>query len=201
MKADRMKRLEKLLERTLSVEEKERLRKIGSVLGVGDNDSIWAIVTALEYQRVYYEELPQKIAAASTDILLGISEAAKAEAQRTQGRLAESVADLAQKLALRINLSTLLPMGLCALLCLLGYGSLSMWAGCRIGSGQAHDVFQILRMPSGVLMGGLALAGGLYLGTHAARDFAEGCLAWKKKLPIVLAMLFVGGILAGLGIM
>jgi len=41
MKADKIKRLEKLLERKLSVEEKERLRTIGRVLGIGDNDAFW----------------------------------------------------------------------------------------------------------------------------------------------------------------
>jgi len=200
MKADRIKRLEKLLERKLSAEEKARLRNIGRVLGIGDNDALWDVVAALEYQRAYYDELPQKIASASTDILQRISDAAGAEARRTQGQLAESVAGLAQKLAVRINLSTLLPMGLGALVCLLAYGSLSMWAGFRLGSGQTHDLMWILRMPSGVLMGLLCLAGGMYLGVHAAKGFSEGGREWKKKMLITLVMVAVGWVLTGFGI-
>jgi hypothetical protein len=199
MKADRIKRLERLLERKLSAEEKERLHTIGRVLGIADNDALWDVVSALEYQRAYYEELPQKIAAASTEILQGIAAAAEAEARQAQGRLAESVADLAHKLAVRINLSSLLPMGLCALVCLLVYGSLTMWAGYQIGSGQAQEPVWILRMPAGVLMGGLAVACALFLGVHAAKEFAEGGREWRKKLLITLAAMVAGGVLTGLG--
>ena len=201
MKADRIKRLEKILERKLSVEEKERLRKIGRVLGIAADDATWDLLAAMEYQRTYYEDLPQKISAASTEILQNISVAAEAEARLAQGKLAERVAELAQKLAVRVNMATLLPMGLCALVCLLAYGSLAMWAGFHLGSGQGYGAFRILRMPSGVLMGGIALFGGLCLGVHTAREFAEGDRAWKKEAAIVAAMLTAGGALFGLGIM
>jgi hypothetical protein len=73
MNADRIEKLEKLLARTLSVEEKARLQNIGLTLGIGDNDALWDVVSALEYQRAYYEDLPQKIATASVDILHGLS--------------------------------------------------------------------------------------------------------------------------------
>ena len=193
MKADKIKRLERLLERKLSVEEKERLRKIGSILGIGDNDATWDLLAAMEYQRVYYEELPAKIAAASTDILRVISEAADAEARRAQSLLAESVAEQAKKLSLRINLETLLPLCVLALACLLAYGSLAMWAGYSIGSGQARVPALILRMPSGLLMGGLALAGGLFLGVRAGKEFAEGGKGWRRTILIALALLLAGG--------
>jgi hypothetical protein len=103
----------------------------------------------MEYQRTYYEELPQKIASASTDILRGISDAAEVETQRTQRRPAESVAEPAQKPAVRINMATLLAMALAAPVCLPAYGSLVLWAGVHTGSRQAHDPAWILRMPSG----------------------------------------------------
>jgi hypothetical protein len=200
MKADTIKRLEKLLERKLSVEEKERLRTIGRVLGIGDNDALWGVVAALEYQRTYYEELPAKIAATSADILQGFSEAADREAARAQHHLAESVAELAQKLAVRINMATLLPMGLVALVSLLAYGSLMLWAGFHAGSGQAYDPAWILRMPSGLLMGGLLLGGGLFLGVHAARGFADGGGEWKRRMLAALAMLVPGGVMVSLAL-
>ena len=193
MKADKIKRLETLLERKLSVEEKERLRKIGRIMGIKDDEVLWDVVSALEYQRVYYEELPQKIAATSADILREISEAAKAEAQRAQGQLAENVADLARKLSLRVNMETLLPLGILALVCLLGYGSLLLWAGFCLGSGRLQDMALILRVPSGLLAGGLALAGGLFLGVYAGREFATGGDGWRKRMIVALAMLIVGG--------
>ena len=195
MNAERITRLEKLLNRELSAEEKERLRRIQDTLQISAEDSLWDILAAMEYQRAYYEELPAKIAAASTDILQGFSEAADREAARARRHLAESVAELAQKLAARINMATLLPMGLAALVSLLAYGSLMLWAGFRIGSGRAHDPAWIPRMPSGVLMGGLLLGGGLFLGLHAAKEFADGGGEWKKRMLAALAMLVPGGII------
>jgi hypothetical protein len=192
--------LEKLLDRELSAAEKERLRRIQDVLQISDEDALWDALAAMEYQKAYYEALPENIATASTEILREISVAAEAEARRAHGRLAESVAELAQKLALRINMAALLPMGLCALVCLLMYGSLMLWAGFHAGSGQAHDPAWILRMPSGLLMGGLLLGGGLFLGVHAARGFAEGGKEWEKAALIALTMLIAGGTLAGLGV-
>ncbi|MDR2819075.1 MAG: hypothetical protein LBB60_00880 [Desulfovibrio sp.] len=47
-------------------------------------------------------------------------------------------AELAQKLAVRVNMATLLPMGLTALVSLLAYGSLMLWTGFRTGSGHPH---------------------------------------------------------------
>jgi hypothetical protein len=193
MNAERIARLEKLLNRELSAEEKERLRRIQDTLQISVDDCLWDVLAAMEYQKAYYEELPQKIATASTEILRGISDAAEAEARRAQGRLAENMAELAQKLAVRINMATLLPMGLAALVSLLAYGSLMLWAGFHIGSGQAHDPAWILRMPSGVLMSGLLLGGGLFLGVHAAREFADGGGEWKKKMLVALVMLIAGG--------
>ncbi|MDR2819949.1 MAG: hypothetical protein LBB60_05415 [Desulfovibrio sp.] len=105
MNTERITRLEKLLNRELSTEEKERLHRIQDTLQISAEDALWDVLMAMEYQRTYYEELPQKIATASTDILRGISDAAEAEARRAQGRLAESVEELAQKLAVRINMA------------------------------------------------------------------------------------------------
>jgi hypothetical protein len=198
MNTERITRLEKLLDRALSAEEKERMRRIQDTLQISSEDALWDVLMAMEYQRTYYEALPEKIAATSTEILREISGAAEAEARRAQGRLAESVAELAQKLALRINMVTLLPMGLAALVSLLAYGSLMLWAGFHACSGQAYDLAWILRIPSGVIMGGLLLGGGLFLGVHAAREFADGGGEWKKRMLVALAMLVPGGVMISL---
>jgi hypothetical protein len=138
--------------------------------------------------------LPKKIATASTEILREISAAAEAEARLARGRLVESVVEQARTLSLRVNMETLPPMGLAALVSLLVYGSLMLWAGFQIGSGQRRDTAWILRMPSGISIGGLLLGGGLFLGVHAARAFAEGGKKWKKAALIALDMLIAGGI-------
>jgi hypothetical protein len=193
MNTEQIKRLEKLLDRELSGEEAGRLGRIQSILDIQDHDSLWAILAAMEYQRTYYEELPQKIAAASTEILQGISVAAEKEMGRAQSLLAESVAEQARKMSLRLNVETLLPLGVLALVCLLAYGSLLLWAGYCLGTGYVQDMTLILRVPSGFLMSALCLAGSLFLGVHAGREFAVEGKGWRKKTMVALAMLVLGG--------
>jgi hypothetical protein len=101
MNSEQIRRLEKLLDRELGIEEKERLARIQRVLAIDDSDALWDVVAAMEYQRAFYEELPEKIAEASTEVLQGISIAAEKEMGRAQSLLAENVAGLAKKMSLR----------------------------------------------------------------------------------------------------
>ena len=129
MSADAITRIEKLRGQKLSEEETTRLRGIGAALNLRPDDAVWDILAAMEYQRVFYQELPEKIAGASTEILRGFSVAAEKEASAAQARLADSVVEQAKRLSVKINYASLLPMGMTALVCLLAYGSLLLWAG------------------------------------------------------------------------
>jgi hypothetical protein len=195
MSADAITRIEKLRGQKLSEEETTRLRGIGAALNLRPDDAVWDILAAMEYQRVFYQELPEKIAGASTEILRGFSVAAEKEASAAQARLADSVVEQAKRLSVKINYASLLPMGMTALVCLLAYGSLLLWAGFCIGSGRVHPPELLLRMPSGILMGGLCLAGGVFLGIRAAQHFAGAEKGWCKSLLIALAFLAAGGVL------
>lgn len=93
----------------------------------------------MEYQRVYYEALPKEIAAASKTIMDGIAAAAEKETAAAQARLTDSVVREAQNLASKIQYDRLVSMGLLALICLLAYGSLMLWAGFRIDTGQEYS--------------------------------------------------------------
>jgi hypothetical protein len=55
-------------------------------------------------------------------------------------------------------------------------------------------------MPSGVLMGGLLIGDELLLGVHAAKEFADGSVEWKKRMLVALAMLVPGGVMASLAL-
>jgi len=200
MSADAITRIEKLRGFKFSEEEATRLHEIGGALNLRDDDAVWSLLAALEYQRTYYEGLPAKIAGASTSILQGITEAAEAEARRAQSTLAESVVEQARKLSLRINMETLLPMGLAALVCQLAYGSLLMWAGFRLGSGQANSPEWLLRVPSGFLMAGLLFAGGLLIVVPAGKAFAEGDKGWLKKTLIAASLLVPGAVILSLAV-
>ncbi len=198
MNAQKTAQLESLLGRPLSVEEKERLRRIKDTLHIADNDAMWDILTAMEYQRKYYEELPEKITLAATEIFKELSVAAEKEVALAQSRLAESVVEQAKKLSLKSHIRSWLAWGGLALFLLLLYGALSLWAGYCIGSGQTQPPAFLLHMPVGILLSGLGITGGFLIGATAAKKFANGQAEWKKWGLYAMGLLLPGGILFGL---
>ena len=196
MSADAITRIEQTRGRKFTVAEAARLREIGSSLSLRDDDAVWSILAALEYQRTCYEALPEKIAGASKDVLQGITLAAEKETAAAQAKLTKSVVEQAQKLSVELNYATLLPMGIAALVCVLAFGSLTMWAGYCLGSKRIQDMALMLRMPSGFLMAGLCLAGGLFLGVCAARQNIEEEKGWWKIGVAALMMFSVGVVVA-----
>lgn len=182
MNKEKIIRLERILERNLSAQEVERLQRIQDVMGISDNDGLWDVITALEYQRNFYDVLPEKIAQATADIFKELSVAAEKEVALAHGRLAEGVVEQAKKLSLKVHAQTWLLWGALALGLLLLYGSLLLWAGYSIGSGQAQPpALLLLKMPVGLVIGVLGFVCGIALGVLAARDFAEAEKGWWKK--------------------
>ena len=184
MNKEKIGHIEKLLGRELAEDEQERLARIQDILGIADNDALWDILIALEYQRTFYEALPKKISGASGEIIAQLSAAADKEVAHAQSRLAEAVVEHAKSLSLNMRLSALVIPGLWALVSLLLFGCLLMWAGYCIGAGdiqnQTQPLAMLLRMPAGVLIGGLCFSGGIFSGIMAATDFAGGSGGWKK---------------------
>ena len=195
MSADAITRIEQARGRKFTEAEAARLREIGTSLNLRDDDAVWSILAALEHQRVFYEALPEKISSASKEILQGMTAAAAKEAATAQARLISSVVEQAQKLSVELNYATLLPMGIAALVCVLAFGSLTMWAGYCLGTGDmghVQDMVMIFRMPSGFIMAGLCVAGGLFLSVYAGREFSEGNGCWWRKGIVALGMLIAG---------
>lgn len=200
MSMDAIIRIETSRGRKFSEEEAARLREVGESLNIRDDDALWPLLAALEYQRVFYEALPDKIAGASSEILQGIAVAAEKESSAAQARLTESVVEQAKRLSVKIHYATLLPMGMAALVCLLAYGSLLLWAGYCIGSEQPQPRALWLHMPSGCLIGGLCLATGLFCGFMTARRFAEAEKGWGKNLLVTLGFLLAGTVICSLSV-
>ena len=200
MNKEKIGHIEKLLGRELSEEEQERLARIQDILGIADNDALWDILIALEYQRAFYETLPEKISGASGAILAQFSAAADKEIAHAQSRLAEAVVEHAKTLSTKMRLSVLVIPGLGALFALLLYGCLLMWAGYCIGAGglqnQTQPLAMLLRMPAGVLIGGLCFSGGILAGVMAAKDFVSNHTQWKINGLIALTLFLIGGIIS-----
>ena len=181
MSLDDMIDLGKACGRELSEAEAARLREIGNRLNLREDDALWPLLAAMEYQRVYYEALPEKIAKASKTIMDGMTAAAEKETAAAQARLTKSVVEEAQNLASKIQYGKLVPLWLLALICLLAYGSLMLWAGFRIDTGRDMPLAAVLHMPAGWLISGLCLVAGVFCGGVAAKEFAEAQKGWWKK--------------------
>ena len=192
MSMDTVIDLGKACGRELSEAEAARLREIGNSLNLREDDALWPLLAAMEYQRVYYEALPDKIAGASRAIMDGMAAAAEKETATAQARLTDSVVEEARNLASKIQYGKLVPMWLLALICLLAYGSLMLWAGFRIDTGRNIPLVAILHMPSGWLISGLCLAAGLFCGVLSAKSFVEEKKGiWKQGISALL-LIFTG---------
>lgn len=181
MSLDTVIDLGKVCGRELSQAEAARLREIGNKLNLREDDALWPLLAAMEYQRIYYEALPKKIAAASRTIMDGMAAAAEKETAAAQARLTKSVVKEAEYLASKIQYGRLVPLWLLALICLLAYGSLMLWAGFRIDTGRNMPLAAVLHMPVGWLISGLCMAAGVFCGGVAAWEFAEAETGWWKK--------------------
>ena len=193
MNTNKISQIEALLGRELREEEKNRLRLIKNTLNISDNDALWDILVAMEYQRSYYEVLPEKIGAATEEIAQKIAKIAEKEVSLAQGRLAESVMTQAETMSLKMHTHSLLAVGIFGTSLLLIYGSLLLWAGYSIGSGKTHPPAWLLHMPVGVVLGAAALVCGLGSGALAARYFSEGNTAWKRYFLIAIFCSSAGG--------
>lgn len=192
MSMDTVVDLGKACGRELSEAEAARLREVGNRLNLREDDALWPLLAAMEYQRVYYEALPEKIVGASRAIMDGMAAAAEKETAAAQARLTDSVVEEAQNLASKIQYARLVPMWLLALICLLAYGSLMLWAGFRIDTGRNMPLAAVLHMPSGWLISGLCLAAGVFYGALNAKSFVEERKGiWKQGL-LALLLTFTG---------
>lgn len=192
MSMDTMIDFGKACGRELSQAEAARLREIGSRLNLREDDALWPLLAAMDYQRFYYEALPEKIVEASKNIMDGMAAAAERETAAAQARLTDSVVKEAQNLASKIQYDRLVPMWLLALICLLACGSLMLWAGFRIDTGRDMPLAAILHMPSGWLICGLCLAAGVFCGGVAAKEFAEKKRRWWGKGITAFGFMMVG---------
>ena len=192
MSMDSVIDLGKVCGRKLSEAEAARLREIGNKLNLREDDALWPLLAALEYQRIYYEALPKKIVAASRTIMDGMAAAAEKETAAAQARLTDSVVKEAEYLASKIQYGRLVPLWLLALICLLAYGSLMLWAGFRIDTGRDIPLVAVLHMPSGWLISGLCLAMSVFYAAMTILSLAEGKISEWSKGVIALFFLIVG---------
>lgn len=195
MSMDTVIDLGKACGRELSEAEAARLREAGSRLNLREDDALWPLLASMEYQRIYYEALPEKIAGASRAIMDGMAAAAEKETAAAQARLTDSVVKEAQNLASKIQYGKLVPMWLLALICLLAYGSLMLWAGFRIDTGRDMPLAAVFQMPSGWLICGLSLVAGVFLCALSGKTFSVGGKGWWKTAALAMGFIMTGAVI------
>ena len=139
-------------------EEYHRLTMMQQALNLQDDDAVWMLFLAMEYQKAYYEQLPKKITDTTSELLRRVRETADREAANAQNRLIQSIIEQTEKLTARVHIMPLMPIYLLIILCLMAFGSVTYWAGHCSGLGKPLPLETVLDIPAGMVIGGLGIA-------------------------------------------
>lgn len=181
-----MELIERMRGKSLTAEEKDMFLRMKDELGCGDEDALWQVVAVLEFQKIFYLELPKKITDQTKKIMAEISTTAANEVAIAQGKLVESVVEQAKVLSIKYRLSTIIILALGALALFLMVGSLMMWAGYQIGSGRAQPPEFMFQMPTGVVIGILMVGMAVVFCRWAAFAYSEEEKRWWRWLCAAL---------------
>lgn len=177
--------------RELTETEMERLREISSRLNLRSDDALWPLLAAMEYQRVYYETLPEKIANTSREVIDNITTAAEKATAASQAKLTESVVEEARYLARSTNYAQIVTMIFIGAVGVLLYGSLMFWAGHQIGAKVTMPLPEFMCMPSGWLISGCSAMGGLFCLYQTLKKVYVEETGWWKYAIVAFLLLFI----------
>ena len=151
MAVSAIKHLERMRGSKVTREEYHRLTMMQQALNLQDDDAVWMLFLAMEYQKAYYEQLPKKISETTSELLKRVRETADREAANAQNRLIQSVIEQTEKLTARVHIMPLMPIYLRISLCLMSFGSVTYWAGLCSGLGNVYYV------PAGMVLTGFGI--------------------------------------------
>ena len=157
MAVSAIKHLERMRGSKVTREEYHRLTMMQQALNLQDDDAVWMLFLAMEYQKAYYEQLPKKISDTTSELLKRVRETADREAANAQNRLIQSVIEQTEKLTARVHIVPLMPIYLLIILCLMAFGSMSYWTGLCAGLGRPLPLETVLDIPAGTVLGCMTL--------------------------------------------
>jgi len=170
MAVSAIKHLERMRGSKVTREEYHRLTMMQQALNLQDDDAVWMLFLAMEYQKTYYEQLPKKITDSTSELLRRVRETADSEAANAQNRLIQSVIEQTEKLTARVHIMPLMPIYLLIILSLMAFGSVTYWAGLCSGLGKPLPLENVYYVPAGMVIGGMTLT---------AIAFCLGISVWK----------------------
>lgn len=163
--------LSKLCGRKVSDEEAARIREVANNLELRDDDAIWQLLAAIEYQKTYYEKIPGRIENASDKLLENIKKSAEKEVEKSQAILAQSVVKHASELSLSMKLEVITPLVLAGIIIQFCYGIVMLWAGIKMATTGFYPLTNMLRLEIWpILMGMIGILGSIFaiIGLYAA---------------------------------
>ncbi|WP_165177648.1 hypothetical protein [Desulfovibrio sp. ZJ369] len=187
--------LSKFSGKKVTKEQEERLRKVAASLQIREDDALWPLLQALEYQRTFYVELPDKIGTMSNTIMDNMRETARKEAEKTQASLTKSVVEEARYLASKIQWGEVVPMIIMGIIAMFAYSAACMWAGFQLGALEVRPLHDILLVPWMPLASLGIIFTGIAASIPAVNDFAHDREYGKLHLALSL-IAFIGGIVA-----
>lgn len=156
--------LSKLCGRKISDEEATRIREVASNLELRDDDAIWQLLAAIEYQKTYYEKIPKRIENASDKLMENIKKSAEKEVEKSQAILAKSVVSHAKELSFSMKIEIILPLIVAGMIIHIAYGGVMLWTGYNVASKKYYKLATFLQFDIGSLLFGLLVSlGGLLL--------------------------------------
>ena len=156
--------MKKFCDGKLTPEQEARVREVAVRLQIREDDAVWQLLEAMEYQRIFYEKLPKHIEDTSGKLLKNIKEAAEAEVAKSKTELTKSVVQETRYLASKIQWSEVLPLLIVGIIRMFAYTALSMWAGFQLGAGEIRPIRDVLLIPwTPLACLGIGLCGVFYL--------------------------------------
>lgn len=156
--------MKKFCDGKLTPEQEARVREVAVGLQIREDDAVWQLLEAMEYQRIFYEKLPKRIEDTSGKLLKNIKETAEAEVAKSKTELTKSIVQEARYLASKIQWSEVLPLLIVGIISMFAYTALSMWAGFQLGAGEIRPIRDVLLIPwTPLVCLGIGLCGVFYL--------------------------------------
>jgi len=192
MAVSAIKHLERMRGSKVTREEYHRLTMMQQALNLQDDDAVWMLFIAMEYQKAYYEQLPKKIADSTSELLRRVRETADCEAANAQNRLIQSVIEQTEKLTARVHIMPLMPIYLLIILCLMAFGSVSYWAGLCAGLGKPLPLENVYYVPAGMVIGGMTLTAIVFCLGISFWKIAYDQKGWLTPMVTALGLSFGG---------
>lgn len=187
--------MKKFCDGKLTPEQEARVREVAVRLQIREDDAVWQLLEAMEYQRIFYEKLPKQIEDTTGNLLKSVKDTAEAQVAQSKAELTKEVVEQARTLAVKLCWSKLLPFILGGIIAILIFGAMMLWAGYCVGLGKPVAFEKLFYMPGGALISGIAFLLTCAFTYIAAQKYADEESFWLPLGGALISALGMGWVL------